>query len=175
MGVPLSINVQLVFNRIQNRDPQDPAGFTDIVHDTNSLVINNTGDSPLDITALTLSDTTNWELSNPPSLPAVVQPGGSLTLTIKFIAVSDPPHTNNQTNDTTTTNGLSATAAGGVWDGALTIGSNDPVNPSRVVQLAGYWQNTSESENEPGLQTIVNSMFGYGTTISSSQQPDFCF
>jgi len=164
---------RLVFNRIQNRDPQDPAGFTDIVHDSNSLVVTNTGDSPLDITGLTLSDTTNWQLSNPPLLPAVVQPGGSLTLSIKFIAVSDPPHTNNQTNDTTTVNGISVIAAGGVWNGALTISSNDPVNPARVVQLAGYWQNTSENENEPGLQTIVNSMFGYGTTISNSQQPDF--
>ncbi|HSZ58861.1 MAG TPA: hypothetical protein VK797_24690 [Tepidisphaeraceae bacterium] len=170
-GVPST--TQLVFNRIQNRSPLDPAGFTDTVHDTNSLVINNTGDTALRITALTLSDTTNWQIVNPPALPASVAPGGTLTLTIKFIATSNPSHTDNQTNDTMTTNGIPVADAGGVWDGTLTITSNDPVNPSRAVQLSGYWQNTSESENEPGLQIITNRMFNYGTTIDANVQPEY--
>jgi regulation of enolase protein 1 (concanavalin A-like superfamily) len=164
---------QLVFNRIQNRNSLDPAGFTDIVHDTNSLVINNTGDTTLRITALTLSDTTNWQIVNPPSLPAAVAPGGSLTLTIKFIATSNPSHADNQTNDTMTTNGIPVADAGGVWSGTLTISSNDPVTASRTVQLSGYWQNTSESENEPGLQTITNRIFNYGTTISANYEPNY--
>ena len=170
-GVPST--TRLVFNRIQNLNPLDPSGFKDIVHDTNTLQINNTGDQALKITALSLSDATNWQLVNPPSLPTTVQPGGSLTLTIKFIATTDPPHADNQTNDSATANGLSVSAAGGVWNSQLTITSNDPVSASRTVQLSGYWQHTSENENEPGLQTLVNSMFGYQTTIASTSMPDF--
>jgi hypothetical protein len=170
-GVPST--TRLVFNRIQNRSPLDPAGFTDIVHDTNSIVIDNTGDAPLEITSLALSDAANWQVMNPPALPVSVPAGSSLPLTIKFIATTNPPHTDNQTNDTATTNGLPVAAAGGVWNATLTISSNDPANPSRAVQLSGYWQNTSESENEPGLQTIINRMFGYGTTIAANYQPNY--
>ena len=170
-GVPST--TQLAFNRIQNPNPADPAGFTDIVHDTNTLQINNTGDQTLVISGLTLSDTTNWQIVNPPTYPLDIAPGGSADVTVKFIAQTDPPHTNNQTNDSQTTNGLSTQAAGGVWDGTLTLYSNDPVNPSRTVNLAGYWQDMSENENEPGLQTIINSLFGYGTNISNTQQPNY--
>ena len=40
------------------------------------------------------------------------------------------------------------------------------------VQLAGYWQLQTENENEPGLQTIVNKLAGYGTVISNTQTPN---
>lgn len=163
----------LAFNRIQNPNPTDPSGFVDTVHDTNTLQVTNSGDQPLSITALTLSDTTNWTIANPPALPATVVPGGTLDITVKFIATTVPPHSVNETNDTTTVNGLSTLAAGGVWNGTLTIASNDLARPTRSLPLAGYWQNTSENENEPGLQTIVNSIFGYGTEISSTQQPNY--
>lgn len=170
-GVPST--TQLAFNRIQSPQPSDPAGFTDIVHDTNTLQINNTGNQTLVISGITLSDTTNWEIVNPPSGPLSVAPGGTADITIKFIATTDPAHTNNQTNDTVTTNGLTPQQAGGVWNGTLTLTSNDAARPTRVIQLAGYWQAESENENEPGLQTIINSLYGYGTNISNTQQPDY--
>src|SRR5207248_2112146 len=55
----------------------------------------------------------------------------------------------------------------------LTINSNDPANPTRTVQLAGYWQKRSEQEQEPGLQTIANLLFGYGTRVSDTAEPTF--
>lgn len=159
---------QLVFNRINILDTTSTA-HGDIVHDTNTLRIHNTGNQPLKITSLALSDPTAWEIVNPPALPATVAPnGGSLDLTVKFIDTKNPSHTDNQTNDTATTNGISPANAGGVYSGTLTIGSNDSHNSSRVVQLNGYWQYQSAHENEPSLQTIVNKVFGFGTQINST-------
>ena len=166
-GVPS--NTQMVFNRIQIPNTT----VADIVHDTGQLQINNTGDQPLVINSVTLSDTTNWTLVNPPAAGAAIPPGASLVVTVKFIATTNPPHTDNQTNDTATTNGVSLQAAGGVWNGTLNISTNDAVTPSRTVKLAGYWQYQSEHENEPGLQVLVNRMFGYGTNISNTFQPTF--
>ena len=164
----------LVFNRIQNTSSLDPAGFVDAVHDTDSVQINNTGDQPLVISSITLSDNTNWEIVNPPAAGTAIAAGGTLDVEVKFIAQSVPPNlTYNQTNDSATTTGLPVLQAGGVWNGTLSINSNDPVNPTRTLQLAGYWQNTSESEMEPGLQTITNLLFGWGTTIDNTEQPDY--
>jgi regulation of enolase protein 1 (concanavalin A-like superfamily) len=163
----------MVFNRIQNTNPNDPPGFTDIVHDTNTLQIMNTGDQPLQITGLTLSDTTNWRIVNPPSLPATIAAGGTLDVTVQFIATADPSHTDNQTNDYTPGNGLTPAQAGGVWSGTLTVTGNDPANPSSVVPLAGYWQDQSENENEPSLQTIVNRLYGYTTVIDNNIEPNY--
>src|SRR6185312_6740628 len=99
-------------------------------------------------------------------------PGGTADVTIKFVATSNPPHSDNQTNDIATSNGISPQDAGGIWSGTLTIGSNDLARPNRTVQLAGYWQNESEHENEPGLQTIAR-LAGYDVvTGSTSSQPD---
>jgi fibronectin type 3 domain-containing protein len=164
---------QMVFDRIQNGSPDDPQPFTDIVHDTGTLQINNTGDQPLIISSVTLSDTTNWQIVNPPAAGTSIAPGGSLAVQVKFIATSAPSVPYNQTNDTSTTNGVPVLQAGGVWNGMLIVNSNDPVNPTRTVQLAGYWQNESEHENEPGLQTQVNLLYGYGTTISNTEQPNY--
>jgi hypothetical protein len=163
----------LVFNRIQNPNPDDPNGFIDTVHDTNTLKVTNTGDQTLSITAVTLSDTTNWQIENPTSLPATVAPGGTLNITVKFIATTDPPHSANEINDYTPTNGIDAISAGGVWNGTLTISSNDAARPTRSLPLAGFWQDESENENEPSLQTLTNSLYGYGTLISDIQEPQY--
>ena len=164
----------LVFNRIQNTSSNDPSGFVDSVHDTDTVQINNTGDQPLVISSITLSDNTDWEIVNPPAAGTAIAAGGTLDVQVKFIAQSTPPNlTYNQTNDTATTTGLPVLQAGGVWNGTLSINSNDPINPTRTLQLAGYWQNTSESEMGSGLQTISNLLFGWGTTISNQEQPDY--
>jgi regulation of enolase protein 1 (concanavalin A-like superfamily) len=168
----------MVFNRIQNSNPNDPNGFTDPVHDTNTLQIMNTGDQPLQITGLTLSDSTDWQITSPSTLPTagsplVIQPGATYDVTVQFIATTVPPHTNNQTNDFSTGNGLDPTQAGGVYNGTLTVTGNDPANPSSVIPLAGYWQDMSENENEPGLQTIVNGIFGFQSVINNTLIPQY--
>ena len=164
---------RLAFNRIQILN-DDTVVMGDVVHDTATLRIHNSGDVPLVISALTLSDTTNWQIVNPPVFPVTVgAKGGVLDVTIKFIANSDPPHSDNQSNDTQNTELLPPALVGGVWNGTLTIASNDPVNPARTVQLAGYWQHHSEYEEEPSFQTIVNLLEGYGTNIAVGQLPQY--
>lgn len=163
-------NDRLVFNRLQNVNPD----VNDIVHDTDTLAITNTGDQPLTIKSLSLSDTTNWQLVSPPAAGTVVPVAHTLDVTVKFVAQSAPANQPaNETNDVTSTDGLAPAQTGGVWDGTLTINSNDPATPAAAVQLAGYWQFESEHEEEPNLQTIVNRLFGYGTDISNTQQTDY--
>jgi len=154
----------LIFNTI---DIPNPIG-ADVVHNTNTVTINNTGDKPLTITSLTLSDTKNWALVNPPAAGTSIAGGASLTLTIKFIATSAPSHTTNETNDIKSQSGVSVQAASGVWSGTLTITSNDAINPTQKVSLAGYWQIQSEHENEPSLGTLTNLLLGYSTNDTGS-------
>ncbi|MDB5332356.1 MAG: hypothetical protein JWP03_3507, partial [Phycisphaerales bacterium] len=169
-GLPASN--QLIFSRIQGTNSLDPSGFVDTVHDTGTLTVTNTGDQDLIINGLTLSDAANWTLVSPPAAGTHVAPGKSLTLTIKFIAQTFPPGLPyGQINDTTTTDNTNPLQAGGVWNGTLAISTNDPANPTRTVQLAGYWQKNSEHEEEPGLQTLVNQMLGYSTNINSTEAP----
>ena len=158
---------RMIFDRIQVPNPT----LGDKVHDTAILRIHNTGDQPLLINSVTLSDTTNWQIVNPPAAGTTVAAnGGTLDLTVQFIAQSVPTVPYNETNDTATIgdNNLPSTQAGGVWNATLAINSNDPVNPTQTVALAGYWQHLSEHEEEMGLQTLVNLVAGYQTQIAST-------
>ena len=156
----------MVFNRVQVPN----ATYTDIVHDTGTLLIRNTGSAPLTITSMVLSDTTNWAIVNPPSGPVTIAPGATMQVSVKFMATAAPVHTTNQTNDTTVANdpGYNVKTAAGVWSGTLTLNTNDPANSAKVVTLAGWWQHLSEHEEEPGLQTLVNQIYGYTTNISNT-------
>lgn len=163
-------STQMAFNRIQIPNP----AVNDQVHDTNTLQIKNTGDSPLVISSLSLSDTTNWQLVNAPANGTSIAAGHTLDVTVKFVAQSVPPNQpTDETNDVVSTDGLPPSQTGGVWDGTLTINSNDSNAPVSTVQLAGYWQYESEHEEEPNLQTIINRLFGYGTNISNTPQPQY--
>jgi hypothetical protein len=157
-GLPASD--RLIFNRIQQQNTK----IGDLMHDTDVLRIHNTGDQPLVISSYALSSAA-WTLVNPAVLPWTVAAGGFLDLTIKFVAQSEPSHPYNETNATFYPNG------GGVYNGTLTLSSNDPQTPTRVVTLAGYWQAQSESAKEPALQTIINLLAGWGTNINSKPTP----
>ncbi|HEY2588489.1 MAG TPA: fibronectin type III domain-containing protein, partial [Tepidisphaeraceae bacterium] len=121
------------------------------------------------------SDATNWQLVNAPPAGTTVAPGHNVDVTIQFVAQSAPGNQSvDETNDVTSTpDNLPPSQTGGVYDGTLTINSNDPTTPASTVQLAGYWQYESEHEEEPNLQTIVNRMFGYGTDISNTPLPQY--
>jgi len=156
---------RLMFNRIQH--PNTTLG--DTVHNIATLLIRNDGGSSLTIKSLPI--TGQFALVNAPKTPLVLAPHQSFKLQVKFIATSDPPHTDNQANDTITTNGLSEAAAGGTWYGSLKINSNDPTTPTKPITLAGYWQYQTEHENEPGLATIINLLGGWKTNIITPRGP----
>jgi fibronectin type 3 domain-containing protein/regulation of enolase protein 1 (concanavalin A-like superfamily) len=144
----------MVFNRIAIQN----TAVGDTVHDTGVLTVSDSGNEPLIINSYSLSS--QWQLVNPPTFPLTIQPGASQALTIKFIANSVPSVPYNETNDVYYPKG------GGVYDGSLTLYSNDPTNPTSVTVLAGYFQTQSENSEEPGLQTITNLLFDYGTDIN---------
>jgi hypothetical protein len=157
----------LMFDTIQNQNPT----LGDTFHSTNTVTISNTGTNPLTVTSATLSDTTNWELVNPPTFPLTIADGASTTLTVKFIATTEPSVPYNETNG----NGggqYGHADDGGVYDATLSILSNDPTTPSTVLPLAGYWQYHSENNNEPSAQTVINLLAGYGTNINSTPIPE---
>jgi fibronectin type 3 domain-containing protein/regulation of enolase protein 1 (concanavalin A-like superfamily) len=140
-GVPFAN--RLVFNRIQdpiNTDDATPKP-NNKVHDTSVLRIHNSGSQPLTISSLALSNNA-FQLVSPPAANAQVAPGGSLDVTVKFVATS-----------------------GDLRTGTLTINSSDADEPATVVQLAGFWQSISEGNQEPTLQEMIR-VFGYGTTIT---------
>ena len=152
---------RLIFNYIQNPDPSVPNG----VHDQQSLEISDTGADPLVISSMTLSGP--WAFVGAPAggySNITVLPGTPLTVTLSFTQRSLPPHTSNQTNYTSESNG------GATITGSLSIISNDATTPTKTVTLAGYWQNQSADEEEPSLQTIANNLAGYGTVIATASQ-----
>ncbi len=152
----LPFNDRMVFSRIQNPN----ATLGDIVHDTAVLIVQNTGTLPLTISSITLNSAA-WQLISPPPVNTVVAAnGGTLTLTLKFIATTAPSVPYNETNG-------SNSAGGGVFNGTLTINSNDSIAPAKIVALAGYWQKDSESSEEPSLQTQINLLGGFQTNIAA--------
>lgn len=132
---------RLAFNRIGSLSSPPSNG----VHDRASLRISNTGGGALRITGLTLSGP--WSLVSPPALPATIAAGGQLDVTVRYNAESGSTHA-----------------------GSLTIASDDATTPSKAIQLAGFWQSVSEGGAEATLETLVNSVFGYQTSILSSGQ-----
>ncbi len=154
---------RLMFNYVQNPDTTTP----NVVHNQQTLQITDSGTTPLVISSMAINGP--WAFVGAPAggyTNVTVNPGTPLTVTLAFTQRSLPAHSYNETNFTTQPNG------GAAITGALTINSNDAAAPSTVVTLAGYWQNLSNSNEEPSLQTITNLLAGYQTNINSAPIPD---
>jgi fibronectin type 3 domain-containing protein/regulation of enolase protein 1 (concanavalin A-like superfamily) len=149
----------MVFNRIGTQNPT----VGDQVHNTNKLLVTNTGQQPLIISSYSL--TSQWSLVSPPTFPLTIPAGASQTLTIQFNATSVPSVPYNETNDVYYPKG------GGVYTGTLVLHSNDPNNSTSTVPLAGYDQTESENSQEPSLQTITNLLYGWDTNINATPIP----
>jgi fibronectin type 3 domain-containing protein/regulation of enolase protein 1 (concanavalin A-like superfamily) len=145
----------MIFNRIQDQNPT----LGDQVHDTGVMQITNTGASPLVITSVALN-TSSWTLLNAPTFPLSIAAGAIYNLTLQFTAQNEPSHSFNETDSPDYPNG------GGLYTGSFTINSNDPTTPNKTIQLAGWWSQQSEHDNEPSLQTLVNLMAGWDTSIN---------
>jgi malectin (di-glucose binding ER protein)/Calx-beta domain-containing protein len=132
---------RMVFNRIGRlASPPD-----NVVHDSSTVRISNTGGGSLTINSLTVSGP--WTVVGAPALPATIAGGGLLDVTVRFMAQTTNVHM-----------------------GSLTIGSSDATAPTTSVQLAGWWQGLSENGREPSLSNIVNTEFGYRTTLTFADQ-----
>jgi hypothetical protein len=137
-----------------------------VVKDTGTFRLTNDGSQPLTVQSLTLTNSV-WQFVSRPDDGTVLQPGQSADVTLQFVAHGLPPgHTGNETNGTANKEKL----GGGSHIGQLQIATDDPTNPSRVVTLAGWWQQENESAMEPNLNTIVQTLFGYKTTTFPAGQ-----
>ena len=150
---------RLVFNRVGNPNTFTPAN---VVHDQQVLTLRNTGATALNVEGLTLSGPFTFVSTSATPVPEggfSIAPGGTRSVTIQFTQASVPSHATNQTNFTDNSGN------GAFIGGSLTIASDDPTTPTKVVSLAGYYQKLSNNNQEPSLQTIVNRLGGYQTSL----------
>ena len=139
-GVPS--NDWSVFNRIGTTLAESA---TYDVHDLDTVVLSNTGSTPVIVTGLTLSG--QFAFSPALTLPQTIPAGGTLGVPVKFVAVAAPD----------------------LHLGSLTITSNDPGRSSFKVTLGGAWQVAPQGQNEPTLNTFM-AAFGYQTALVYSGQ-----
>jgi hypothetical protein len=95
----------------------DPLDFGKVCLNTSKvlpLVISNSGECNLTVSAITFSST-EFKLVSPPAFPFVIPPGGSRTVMVSFMPVG----------------------ATGPRMETMTINSDDPVTPIKVVTLKG--------------------------------------
>lgn len=143
---------RLVMSRIQipetGTNPKPTGGCcipANSVHDTSTVRLSNTGSGPLTVSGLSVS--AGFVLVTPPALPVTIAAGATADVTVRF-----------------TYAGATRVTVGG-----LTVTSDDPTTPSRVVELAGIWQKYSEMGVEATLADLVKG-FGYTTTMVGAGQ-----
>ena len=160
---------RMVFNRIQNLNNPNPAGFVDIVHDTNTVTIRNTGMAADDhrsrFVRLDNGTRSNVGVADRRRAPRgpTLRAAARLNMTVKFVARRIRPQ--RQPDQRLPNDERRSTRPA---RRRLERHSSDQHQrsgePDAKCLSWPYWQNTSENENEPGLQTIVNWLYGYGTT-----------
>jgi len=101
-----------------------------------SVTVRNDGNAPLSVASLAISGThaSQFSLSTPPSLPATIAPGATLTVPVVFNPTSTGPK-----------------------KATLTVAGNDSANPSDTVALRGLGTLGVGGANEPSLQWILDT------------------
>lgn len=143
-------NDNLVFSRVQAPWSRDGVLYN-ANHDSVNIRIHNKGINPLIITGLSVSNDTTWKIEKfngapyvaGAGLPVSILSGTYVDLSLRFIA-------KNQGTRVV------------ILKEALTITSNDNINPSKKVILHGLWQKQGEGNNEPYAQELLN-VFGFKT------------
>ncbi|HEV7300165.1 MAG TPA: malectin domain-containing carbohydrate-binding protein, partial [Tepidisphaeraceae bacterium] len=130
----VGLDERMAFHRIGKLNETTP----DVVHDTGTLRIRNTGNQPLTVSNVTVP--TGWVVLNAPSGP--IAPGTFYDMQVKFVL----------DGGTTTL----------VRSGTLTFNTNDSDEPTVSVALGGRYQVQSEHNKEPDLQGVFN-LFGFKT------------
>jgi hypothetical protein len=129
---------RLEFNRIQNNPGNG-------VHDTATLRVRNTGNSPLNVTGISIASGP-YQVISATGLPGTLAPGAAADVQVKFVATG-----------------------GRVSTGVLRITSNDADEGTLDVPLAGYWQVQPENQQEPTLPEIL-SVFDIRTVLQNPGQ-----
>lgn len=142
---------RMIFNRIRNINTELP----NYVKERGTLKLTNTGDQTLRFSDVKI--TGPFRILGMP--PTSIAPGKFIHLSVQFTATSTPPFTYNQTIAT------SNQGQAGTWIGSMTFRTNDPNNLTYTEGLAGWFQEDSERNEEPNLQTIINLIGDFKTNI----------
>ncbi|HEX8323856.1 MAG TPA: hypothetical protein VF595_08065, partial [Tepidisphaeraceae bacterium] len=143
-------NDTVVFNKVQIPDPN----ATNITRTSNKITLRNSGRTPL---VVSLGVSGEYAITNGGGSNVTIAPGEKRDVTVQLT-------TSNASGD----NALRL--------GSLTITSNDPDQPTRTVNLRGFWSRYSEQQGpgsptvEPTAQEIVNDIFGYTTVLTNGGQ-----
>ena len=143
-------NDRLVFNRIENPDPIRPNVF----HDTGTLRLTNNGGSSITVSSIVLGDKNNWIITSGGGSNITLSPGSTHDIKIQFVGTG------------------TGTSILSVFNTTLKITANGKTD---TVMLNGLWQMNSEKltsgkYDEPSVATVINSVFGYSTTIVNPGQ-----
>ncbi|WP_110664702.1 carbohydrate-binding protein [Salinicola halophilus] len=137
---------RVVFNYLEDNDVANtPREYKD----SGSVVIANNGTGDLTVSDVAIDGP--FRLADPDALDdLVLAPGSSIEVEVLFNRAAYTPPTSN--------------AADGVFEGTMTVTSNDADQPVTDIQLAGFWQARDEGGWEPNLNEIWR-VFGFGNHI----------
>ncbi|WP_353981913.1 carbohydrate-binding protein [Salinicola endophyticus] len=146
---PAFFSDRLAFNYLEENHATGTSPEAREYKDSGTVIVTNHGSGDLTLTGATLDGP--FRLSDPDALEGrVLAPGAALSVEVLFDRAAYTPPRNN--------------ADDGVFQGSLTIHSNDVDTPTTQIQLAGFWQARDEGGWEPNLNEIWR-VFGFGNHI----------
>ncbi|WP_157956788.1 carbohydrate-binding protein, partial [Salinicola halimionae] len=146
---PAYFDDRIAFNYLENGNVTHPTEVPRGYKDSGSVVITNHGTGELAVGSVTVSGP--FMLADADVLDDLrLAPGESIEVGVLFNRDAYTPPTSN--------------AADGVFEGKLTIQSDDVDQPVTEIQLAGFWQARDEGGWEPNLNEIWQ-VFGFGNHI----------
>jgi len=146
---PAYFSDRIAFNYLEDDDVTHPENGPREFRDSGSVIITNNGTGELAVGSVTVSDP--FMLADADGLDDLrLAPGESIEVGVLFNRDAYTPPTSN--------------AADGVFEGTMTIVSDDADQPVTEIQLAGFWQARDEGGWEPNLNEIWR-VFGFGNHI----------
>ncbi len=139
-----------------------------------TLTLSNTGTEPLRITNLSFGNSqeqdnavrladhqrsADFKFVNRPALPITIQPGASVNLSIQFLPQRIASNSTDSITDT----------VNGENYASLIVTSDDPIQSTKVVNLAGLNFANYEGNNEPSLAEMART-FGWTLNVGSEKQ-----
>ena len=145
---PTFFDNRLQFSWVENSDGRD-------FKESAQFEITNTGTEPLEILGLDISEF--YAIVEPVSLEgSSIAAGETVIVTVEFDGSTDGPD-----GFTARPNGVN-----GVYEGVLTLQTNDAENPVTSIDLAAFWQTAQEGGNEPNVNEVWE-VFGFGNEIAN--------
>ncbi|WP_110599100.1 carbohydrate-binding protein [Salinicola lusitanus] len=146
---PAFFSDRIAFNYLEDNDATSSSPVPREYKDSGSVIITNNGTGELSIGSVTLSGP--FMLADADALDDLrLAPGQSVEVGVLFNRAAYTPPASN--------------AADGVFEGVMTIASDDVDQPVTEIQLAGFWAARDEGGWEPNLNEIWR-VFGFGNHI----------